>query len=294
MKKIFKKIPFLVKLYQKIQEQINKLLFIKSNTFFNKELSLINDLILFAPNTAKTFIGLEKEIQTLTILSAKQIFPFLQHLIIQFDKNNTQTITAEEFCNKFHGREASIVIKKYFDSYGCDKSLNHNYHFIYGTIINLLGNVSAMLEIGLGTTNTDVVSHMGKAWVPGASLRAFRDYLPNALIYGADIDKRILFEEERIKTYYVDQTNLISFNILENAINEKLDLVIDDGLHSPNANIAVISFATNKIKKGGWIVIEDISDESLVFWQVFSKILPPQYSSYIIQCNNGLAYVIQS
>jgi acetyl-CoA synthetase len=33
-------------------------------------------------------------------------------------------------------------------------------------------------------------------------------------------DKRILFEEERIKTYYVDQTKLISFNILENAINE--------------------------------------------------------------------------
>ena len=126
MKKIFKKIPFLVKLYQKIQEQINKLLFIKSNTFFNKELSLINDLILFAPNTAKTFIGLEKEIQTLTILSAKQIFPFLQHLIIQFDKNNTQTITAEEFCNKFNGREASIVIKKYLiTSYGPDSRQNY-------------------------------------------------------------------------------------------------------------------------------------------------------------------------
>ena len=99
MKKIFKKIPFLVKLYQKIQEQINKLLFIKSNTFFNKELSLINDLILFAPNTAKTFIGLEKEIQTLTILSAKQIFPFLQHLIIQFDKNNNTDLNLKFLYN---------------------------------------------------------------------------------------------------------------------------------------------------------------------------------------------------
>ena len=294
MKKILKKIPFLVWLNKKLQELKNKFLLIKSNTFFNREITLINDLILYAPNTSKTFVGLEKEISNLTILSAKQVFPFLQHLIAKIDKNSIQTITAEDFCDKFQGRQMSMKIKEHFDRYGCDKSLNHNYHFIYGTIINLIGNVSSMLEIGLGTTNTDVVSHMGKTWVPGASLRAFRDFLPNAIIYGADVDKRILFEEERIKTYYVDQTDLNSFTILDNSINEKLDLVIDDGLHSPNANIAVISFSINKLKKGGWIVIEDISFESLTFWQVFSKILPLQYSSYVIKCNNGYAFAIQS
>jgi hypothetical protein len=65
-----------------------------------------------------------------------------------------------------------------------------------------------LLEIGLGTNNTDVVSNMGSEGVPDASLRAFRDYLPNARIYGAGIDKRILFEESRIKTYFADQTDL--------------------------------------------------------------------------------------
>ena len=42
---------------------------------------------------------------------------------------------------------------------------------------------------------------------------------PNAQIYGADIDKNILKDEERIKTFYVDQTDqkllMIYLKILE-------------------------------------------------------------------------------
>ena len=76
-------------------------------------------------------------------------------------------------------------------------------------------------------------------------------------------------------------------------MNEKLYLVIDDGLHFPNVNIAVISFSITKLKKGGWTVIEDISFESPTFFQVFSKILPFQNSSYDIKCNNGYAFAIQ-
>ena len=48
---------------------------------------------------------------------------------------------------------------------------------------------------------------MGK---PGASLRVWRDYFPNAIIYGADIDKDILFAEERIKTFYIDQLDPVA------------------------------------------------------------------------------------
>ena len=67
--------------------------------------------------------------------------------------------------------------------------------------------ISNLLEIGLGSNNTDLVSSMGKEGKPGASLRAFRDFCINAEVIGADIDKRILFKEDRIKTFYVDQTN---------------------------------------------------------------------------------------
>jgi hypothetical protein len=34
---------------------------------------------------------------------------------------------------------------------------------------------------------------------------AWRDYFPNSEIFGADIDRDVLFDEDRIRTYYVDQ-----------------------------------------------------------------------------------------
>ncbi len=70
---------------------------------------------------------------------------------------------------------------------------------------------------------------MGAGGVPGASLRAFRDYLPKATIIGADIDKRILFQDGRIQTYFVDQTDLRSLESLGENIPDFVDLIIDDG-----------------------------------------------------------------
>jgi hypothetical protein len=87
---------------------------------------------------------------------------------------------------------------------------------------------------------------MGAEGKPGASLRAFRDFLPNAVIYGADVDRRILFEEDRIHCHFLDQTNFSSFEKIDNIIQEKLDLIVDDGLHSPNANINTLIFALKK------------------------------------------------
>ena len=56
-----------------------------------------------------------------------------------------------------------------------------------------------IFEVGLGTNNVDVPSNMGKDGKPGASLRAWRDYFPNA-----DIDTRILFKEDKIQTFYTN------------------------------------------------------------------------------------------
>jgi SAM-dependent methyltransferase len=150
-----------------------------------------------------------------------------------------------------------------------------------------------MLEIGLGTNNTDVVSNMGQMGRPGASLRAFRDFLPNAEIYGADIDKRILFKEERISTFFVDQTDLNSFAELDANVSKKFDLIIDDGLHSPNANIAVLIFALTRLKRDGWLVIEDVNHDALPVWQVVAALLPGDFKPYIIEARVHLVFAIQ-
>jgi hypothetical protein len=141
-----------------------------------------------------------------------------------------------------------------------DKSTYHNYHYLYSHIFNELNNENLnILEIGIGTNNPSLVSTMGSNGRPGASLYAFAEYLPNANIYGADIDKSILFSTERINTCYVDQLDVKTFdNIKKTFGNIEYDLIIDDGLHSIGANFNTLLFALDNIKINGWIVIEDI------------------------------------
>lgn len=103
------------------------------------------------------------------------------------------------------------------DKYGSDKgeisSTGHPYpwpsHTYSDYYIRLWShcrkNVKKVFECGLGTNNPNLPSSMGILGKPGASLRVWRDYFPNAQIYGADIDKEILFTEERIKTYFINQ-----------------------------------------------------------------------------------------
>src|SRR5438045_9302449 len=62
-----------------------------------------------------------------------------------------------------------------------------------------------VLELGLGSNRPDMPSNMGVFGAPGASLRGWRELFPHARVYGADVDRRILFQEDRIKTFYCNQ-----------------------------------------------------------------------------------------
>jgi len=166
-----------------------------------------------------------------------------------------------------------------FTKFGSDKSALHNYHHLYAEILKDKDHISHVLEIGVGTNNLDVVCNMGAGGVPGASLRAFREYLPNATIFGADLDKRILFQEDRIHTYFVDQTDLASLESLGRNIPHSMDLIIDDGLHSPNANLAVLAFGLKRLKNRGWLVIEDIPERAVPVWELVAALLPDTFAS---------------
>jgi hypothetical protein len=296
MKKVIallRKVPFLVRINHAYYALKKSLELTASNFIYRREISEIKRLGQFAPNTSGYYQGLEKTIHDLTILSAAQIFPTMALMADRFRGVSLVPVTAEQFCKDLGASQEAIALKKIFDSYGCDKSQNHDYHFVYGAVLKSLGKIDSMLEIGLGTTNTDVVSNMGKIWVPGNSLRAFREYLPGTSIYGADVDKRILFQEERIKTYFVDQTDAVTIKELGEKIPGKLDLIIDDGLHAPNANLAVLAFAIEKLNAGGWVVIEDISEEASSIWKVMSALLPRQYVSYLIEAKGGMVFAVQ-
>lgn len=174
-------------------------------------------------------------------------------------------------------------MKELLDQYGSDKATRHNYHHLYGTLLEDRTAITGIFEVGLGTNNPTVVSNMGGIGRPGSSLRAFRDFAPNAHIYGADVDKAILFNEDRIVTHFVDQTDPATFEALKDMIPNGIDLVIDDGLHAPDANIATLTFGLSRIKAGGWVIIEDIPTKALALWDFIGAILPRQFEPTLFE-----------
>ena len=176
--------------------------------------------------------------------------------------------------------------------YESDKSTKHDYHRVYAALLQgKRGLPLRILEIGLGTNNTNIPSNMGRDGKPGASLRAFRDWGKNFSVYGADIDKDILFSEERISTFFVNQTDTHTLNDLSlHFPAQSFDLVIDDGLHTPWANLNTINFALKLIKPGGYIVIEDILERHLSQWKVFMPLLPA--NSKLVRCKSATVCII--
>jgi|TARA_B100000809_G_scaffold29777_1_gene25847 hypothetical protein len=176
-----------------------------------------------------------------------------------------------KFIGKNNSTKLNYVVNANSDSkltdlmnfHGSDKggkNNDHNYSEYYSEIFFYKRKkIKNFLEIGLGTNNTNLPSNMGSEGKPLASLRAWRDYFVNANIYGADIDKNILKDEERIKTFYVDQTNPETISALFKQIGlDKFDVILEDGLHEFNANICFFENAIDYLDDNGVYIIEDI------------------------------------
>lgn len=175
--------------------------------------------------------------------------------------------------NSFSKDELEILAEKYNSDKGMSKEKydkshwdwkGHFYTNAYEIILLPIRYAAKnIFEVGIGTNNVDVPSSMGELGVPGASLRMWKEYFPKATIYGADIDERILFEEDRIKTFYVDQTDPESINDMWEQIPVSFDMILDDGLHNTNANITFFDNSFHKLNENGIYIIEDVNKNYL-------------------------------
>lgn len=159
--------------------------------------------------------------------------------------------------------------------HGSDKATRHSYHIAYAGLLAGKRNAPLrILEIGIGTNDPDAPSTMGAQGRPGASLRAWRDWGPRFEVHCADIDRRILFSEDRIATHWIDQTDTASFAALAERLGPaSFDLIIDDGLHRPDANLNTLAFALKMLKPGGVFVVEDIEKMLAPFWLGMADVL---------------------
>jgi len=137
----------------------------------------------------------------------------------------------------------------------------HNYTtFYYNLFKDKQNETLRIFELGLGTNNINIPSNMGSTGRPGASLYGWSEFFPNSSIFGADIDNDILFNTDRIKTFYCDQTNPNSIYLLWNQpeLKEHFDIIIEDGLHTFDANVCFFENSIHKLNKDGFYIIEDI------------------------------------
>lgn len=167
---------------------------------------------------------------------------------------------------------------------GSDKGRLHNYTTVYSALFKeRYHQPLRIFELGLGTNNPDLPSSMGIFGIPGASLRGWRELFPTALVYGADIDKRILFQENRIKTFYCNQLDCSSIAELwsQPDLQAGLDIIVEDGLHTFEANTSFLEGSLDRLRPGGVYICEDIFEDQVERWyDRLEKVYSKQYPNY--------------
>jgi len=176
-----------------------------------------------------------------------------------------------------HRKNRDDLLAQLCDRYGSDKGEAgsvvhpypwpaHTYADYYARLFaHCRGSVRRVFECGLGTNDPTLASSMGLDGKPGASLRVWRDYFPNAAIYGADIDRSVLFTDERIKTWYIDQLDEDAIARYWQQVGESdFDFMIDDGLHTLEAGITLFEHSIAHLASNGIYVIEDVVPADLL------------------------------
>jgi len=155
--------------------------------------------------------------------------------------------------------------------YGSDKGRRwHNYTTVYAALFRDSRPIR-IFELGLGTNNPNLPSTMGVDGRPGASLRGWKRLFPAAKVYGADIDRASLFHEDRISTFWCDQLDPSAIRAMwrEPELSVGMDLIIEDGLHTFEANQIFLENSLQYLTREGWYIVEDIRDVDLDCWRTW-------------------------
>lgn len=144
----------------------------------------------------------------------------------------------------------NITLQQIGLMYGTDKSRhsfkNSTYLDIYHKYLNHKRNeVKTLVEIGI---------------LNGSSLKMWKEYFPNATIYGIDINPECRkYEEDRIKILIGDQNDDAFLEKIKNEL-PNIDVLIDDGSHITLHQIKTFNYLYDKINKDGTYIIEDLAN----------------------------------
>jgi hypothetical protein len=168
------------------------------------------------------------------------------------------------------------VLAKKFGSDKCPEIL-HCYTPTYHSLLNdRREKIKLMLEIGIGHSSL-MAAIVGSHYIPGASLRMWKAYFPNAKITGCDIHRPVIstYDEERIHTFYADQSDEQSLDsLITNDLQQfgaHLDIILDDGSHVEEHQILSFRVLWKYIAVGGLYIIEDVWINRLDYFATLPK-----------------------
>lgn len=155
--------------------------------------------------------------------------------------------------------EISDDLNKLAVHFKTDKWGSHRYTKHYQRHLQHLKNDTFnLLEIGIGG-----YSRSGEG---GASLRMWKQFFPNASIYGMDIQDKSFVDEDRIVTFVGDQSDPESLRAVADKIG-RLDVIIDDGSHlSPHIRTTFETLFP-LLADGGIYAVEDTQTSYWPEWQ---------------------------
>jgi len=164
--------------------------------------------------------------------------------------------------------------------YGADKcfKIGHQYTpFYYELFKDRRNEIKKVLEIGVG--NLRQYKHIVNYHL-GASLYMWRDFFPNAQIYGIDIDPTSVFDDGRVKTFLGDAGKKEDLENIIKEIGTDIDIVVDDGSHHFDDQRDALETLMPILDKKVTYIIEDcrrvrrLSVEHLQ-WDSFIPVLLP-------------------
>lgn len=163
-------------------------------------------------------------------------------------------------------------LNRIFDKYFTDKGTvgpaahkkAHNYGDCYSAYLSpVRSKVSKVLEIGIGIDGPAYTCnvHTGNNSAGAASLRAWSEFFPNAMIYGIDINP-CQPPGSKIQTFVVDQSSKSQLQKFATQ-HGPFDLIIDDGSHVASHQQISLNTLWHHLNPGGYYFIEDLMDNGL-------------------------------
>lgn len=155
------------------------------------------------------------------------------------------------------------LLNDLFTKYGTDKGdapMGWGYTPFYETLMGPRRlSVKKVLEIGI-CGHRDIPNN-----VVGASLFCWRDYFPNATIYGVDNDSRFVFNDQhRIVTRCADAYSDTQMHEVMEQFGGDFDMIVDDAVHDPLPQAHLFNFLMPYLRKDGVYFMEDVCPYKMV------------------------------